>query len=250
MFPEHKISPFTYGIPFVVMLIVVGVAMFAAGSGTDLRSHASTSTEKQCAAACTKLGGSTAACLNVCPKVLSGDMSCETASGILGTRSSKLFLSACERIAPRNRTCEQVCGNINMGSSEGAGVAKNVCKTVCGDVSTGAKTCDQACSGVLSSVPRGDSYLGACKTMCAKIPVKSSPSPTVSPKPETGFDPATCASKCKPPKMLSGETATSYSSRCMSICADMSTGTKSCQTGCSGLGSYWGNECRQKFCTK
>lgn len=249
---QPKSSPFVFIIPFAIMFAVVGIAMFAASSGTDLRSHASNNKEKQCAAVCTKLGGSTAACVNVCPKVLSGDMSCDEAASAIGARS-KLFITACNRIAPQNRTCDQVCGGIDIGNSEGAGVAKNVCRTVCKDVSGGAKTCDQSCSGVLSSVPRGDSFLGACKTMCMKIPVKPTSgtgTPSISPTPVAGFSRLTCESTCKPPKTMSGDNAAKYTNQCMSICNDISSGSKSCPTACAGLGSYWGSVCKQKFCSQ
>jgi hypothetical protein len=71
---QTKMSPFVFIVPFFVMFAVIGVAMFAAGGGTDLRSHASNNKEKQCATVCSKLGGSAAACTNVCPKIIDGSM--------------------------------------------------------------------------------------------------------------------------------------------------------------------------------
>lgn len=250
---QSKRSPLVFVVPFAIMFAVVGMAMFAASSGTDLRSHASNNAEKNCVATCTKMGGSMAPCVNICPKVINGTVSCNQAATTLGITSS-IFITTCANIAPKNRTCDQICSSINLGNTEGAGIAKNVCKTVCTDVAHRSSTCDQACSSALASVPHGQSYQGACASMCTQIPVKTPTpsdrleSPTLTPAPAASK--AACMSKCKPARGLAGENAAAYQSRCMSICTDIASGVTTCPTACTGMESFWANECRLKLCSR
>ncbi len=254
---QQKMSPLVFIIPFAVMSVVIGVAMFAAGSGTDLRSHASNDKEKQCVGLCTRLGGSTAACTNVCPKVLNGSMSCMEAAEAVGVKS-KVFLTACNKISPlADRSCSQYCEKAGAAFDQGAGAVKGICNKVCGDVQSG-KTCSQACTDNLPQ--KLGKYMTMCTNMCAKMPVPSSPTPTPAggstptPTPDSGSTPTptivqvNCESKCVPPSGLSQEYANQYKKRCASICADINSGTKSCNQACGTIGNaVWQKRCMDVF---
>lgn len=165
---QTKISPMVYVIPFFVMFAVIGVALFAAKGQTDIRSHASNDAQKKCAATCTQIGGSAAGCINSCPKIIDGSMSCETAAAAVGAKSP-MFLTACNSISPKNKICQQTCQSI------GDGETRSICMNVCHDVSTGAKTCTQACAPFIAGGKAAKSFAGSCTTMCAKIPVSTLP---------------------------------------------------------------------------
>lgn len=244
MATKSHISPITFGIPFLVMFIVVGVAMFAAGTGTDLRSLASNDNQKSCVSKCIKLGGSVSACTNVCPKILKGSMTCEFAAKAVGV-NSPVFMKACEAITPKEKSCDQICSTVSGGIENGNGVVRSVCKRVCPSVKSGEKTCDVVCNESVPQTAQGKSYMGACLNACKKIPVDTiksdEPKPVIS---------TTCAEKCRAPSGINGATADSYRTKCMSICSTVvGSGSKSCSDACSEMGSTSLNaRCMQMLC--
>ena len=165
---KQHISPIVFVVPFVVMFLVISVAMFAATSGTDVRSHASNDRQAQCISACTQLGGNEASCESVCPSVLNGTMYCNEAARVVGV-SSAVFMNACDSISPLTASCAQSCKNIFTG--KGNASLQTACVGVCKEVSTGEKSCQQSCS-TFAGGPNGAANVSMCLSACKTFAVK------------------------------------------------------------------------------